>query len=76
MCCFDPVYTVPDPHGHDIILDSFWTNVVLKFTIILLNLITANHSKSIKSKYDRKLAEIDVVTTYMNPVYRVNGVLS
>ena len=49
--------------------------MVLKFTIILLNLITANHSKSIKSKYDRKLAEIDVVTTYMNPVYRVNGVL-
>ena len=27
-CCltyknYDPVYTVPDPHGHDIVLDSF-----------------------------------------------------
>ena len=58
----DPVYTVPDPHGHDIILDSFWTNVALKFTIILQNLITANHRKIGECKYDRKLAEIDVVT--------------
>ena len=23
MCVIDPVYTVPDPRGHDIILDSF-----------------------------------------------------
>ena len=60
----DPVYTVPvpDPHGHDIILDSFWTNVALKFTIKLQNLITANHRKIGECKYDRKLAEIDVVT--------------
>ena len=67
-CCltyknYDPVYMVPDPHGHDIILDSFYTNVALKFTIISQNLITANHRKNGESKYDRKLAEIDVVTT-------------
>ena len=54
---------VPDPHGHDIILDSFYTNVALKFTIISQNLITANHRKNDESEYDRKLAEIDVVTT-------------
>ena len=59
----DPVYTVPDPHRHDIILDSFYTNVALKFTIILQNLITANHIKNSESKYDRKQAEINVVTT-------------
>ena len=59
----DPVYTVPDAHGHDIILDSFQTNLALKFTIILQNLITTNHRKNGESKYDRKLAEVDVVTT-------------
>ena len=63
LALLDPVYTVPDPHGHDIVLDSFETNVALKFTIILQNLITANHRKNSESKYDRKLAEIDVVTT-------------
>ena len=60
----DPVYTVPDPHRHDIILDSFYTNVALKFTIILQNLITANHIKNSESKHGRKLAEINVVTTW------------
>ena len=30
--------------------------------IILQNLLTANHRKIGDSKYDRKLAEIDVVT--------------
>ena len=30
--------------------------------IILQNLLTANHRKNCESKYDRKLAEIDVVT--------------
>ena len=54
---------VPDPHGHDIVLDSFRTNMALKFPIILQNLIAANHRKNGGSKYDRKLAEIDVVTT-------------
>ena len=59
----DPVYTVPDLHGHDIVLNSFGTNVALKFTTILQNLITANHRSNGESKCDRKLAEIDVVTT-------------
>ena len=53
---------VPDPHGNDIMLDSFETNVALQFTIILQNLITANHRKNGESKYDGKLAELDVVT--------------
>ena len=35
-----PVYTVPDPHTHDIKLNSFKTNVALKFVMILENLIT------------------------------------
>ena len=30
----DPVYTVPDPHGHDIKLDSFRTSVAFKDIII------------------------------------------
>ena len=37
--------------------------MALKFTIILQNLITANHRKNGESKYDHKLVEIDVVTT-------------
>ena len=68
----DSVYTVPDPHVHDIILDSLWSNLALKSTTILQNLITANHRKNGESKYDRKPAEIDVVTTLIR--YRVNGV--
>ena len=63
MLNIDLVYTVPVPHGHDIADDSFWTDVTLQFAIILQNLITANHRKNSESKYDRKLAEIDVVTT-------------
>ncbi len=58
----DPVYTVPDPHGHDIKLNSFKTSVALKSMIILQNLITTNHRKSGKSKDDLKLTELDVVT--------------
>ena len=68
----DPVYTVPDPHAHDIKLNGFKTSVVPKSMIILQNLITTNHRKSGKSKDDLKLTELDVVT--MRIRYRVNGV--
>ena len=37
--------------------------MTLKFVIILQNLIKAHHRKSGKSKYDRKLTELDVETT-------------
>ena len=37
--------------------------MTLKFVIILQNLIKAYHRKSGKSKYDRKLTELDVETT-------------
>ena len=47
--------------------------MALKFTIILQNLVTGDHRKNCESKYDCKLAEIDVVTTRIR--YRVNGVL-
>ena len=58
------VYTVPDsPVGHDMKLNSFKRNVALKFMIRLDNLITTSHRKSGKIKYDRKLTELDVVTT-------------
>ena len=40
--------------------------------IIGQNLITASHRESGKSKYDRKLPELDVVT--MRIRYRVNAV--
>ena len=40
--------------------------------MILQNLITTNHRKSGKSKCDRKLTELDLVT--MRIRYRVNGV--
>ena len=69
----DPVYTVPDPQGHDIKLNTFKTSVALKFIIILLNLTTTSHRKSGESKYDRKLTKLDVVTTRIR--CRVNGVL-
>ena len=67
----DPVYTVPDPHGHDIKLNSFKTSVALKSILIILqNLITTNHrTESGKSKDDLKLTELDVVT--MRIRYRV-----
>ena len=41
----DPVYTVPDPHGHDIKLNTFTTSVALTLTIILQNLTTSSHRK-------------------------------
>ena len=46
--------------------------MTLKFVIILQNLIKAYHRKSGKSKYDRKLTELDVETTRIQS--RVNGV--
>ena len=36
--------------------------MTLKFVIILQNLVKAYHRKSGKSKYDRKLTELDVET--------------
>ena len=68
----DPVHTGPDPCGHHINLKSLKTSMTLKFVIILQNLIKAYHRKSGKSKYDRKLAELDVKTTRIRS--RVNGV--
>ena len=47
--------------------------MTLKFVIILQNLIKAYHTKSGKSKYDRKLTELDVETTRVQA--RVNGIL-
>ena len=41
--------------------------------MILQNLIEVYHRKSGKSKYDRKLTELDVETTRIRS--RVNGVL-
>ena len=69
----DPVHTGPDPHGHHINLKSLNTSMTLKFVIILQNLIKAYHRKSGKSKYDRKVTELDVETTRIRS--RVNGVL-
>ena len=69
----DPVHTVPDPHGHDIKLNSFKTSVALRFMIVLQSLITTNHRGSVKSKYDRKLTELNVVTKRIR--YCVNRVL-
>ena len=52
---------------------TIWSpSMTLKFVIILLNLIKAYHRKSGKSKYDRKLTELDVETTRIRS--RVNGV--
>ena len=48
--------------------------MTLKFVIILQNLIKAYHRKSVKSKYDRKLTELDVETTRIRSL--VNGVLT
>ena len=47
--------------------------MTLKFVIILQNLVKAYHRKIGKSKYDRKLTELDVETTQIRS--RVNGVL-
>ena len=68
----DSVYTVPDPHGHDIKLDSLKTSAAVKEMIALQNWTTTNRRKSGKSKYDRKLPEFDVVT--MTDRHGVNGV--
>ena len=65
---------VRDPQGHDIKLNTFKTSVAFKIMIILLNLTTTSHRKSGESKYDRKLTELDVVTTRIR--YGVNGVLN
>ena len=48
--------------------------MTLKFVIILQNLIKAYHRKSGKSKYDRKLTELDVETTRIRSRV-MNGVL-
>ena len=64
----DPVHMGPDPYGHQI-----KTSMTFKFVIILHNLIKAYHRKSGKSKYDRKLTELDVEATRIRS--RVNGVL-
>ena len=69
----DLVHTGPDPYGHHINLKSLKTSMTLKFVIILQSLIKAYHRKSGKSKYDRKLTELDVGTTRIRS--RVNGVL-
>ena len=69
---WDPVHTGPDPYGTHINLQSLKTSMTLKFVIILQNLINAYHRKSGKSKYDRKLTELDVETTRIRS--RVNGV--
>ena len=53
-------------------LKSLKTSMTLKFVIILQNLIKAYHRKSGKSKYDRKVTELDIKTTRIRS--RVNGV--
>ena len=68
-----PVHTGPDPYGHHINLKSLKTSMTLNFVIVLQNLIKAYHRKRGKSKYDRKLTELDVETTRIR--FRVNGVL-
>ena len=55
-------------------LNSVKTSVALQFVIILQNIMKANHRKSVKSEYDRKLTKLDVETTRIR--CRVNGVLS
>ena len=73
MGLLNPVYTVPDPYGHDIKLKSWKTSVTHEFMTILENFITTIHRRSGKSKYDLKLTELDVVTTRIR--YRVNRAL-
>ena len=50
-------------YGHHINLKTIKTSMTLKFVIILQNLIKAYLRKGDKSKYDRKLTELDVETT-------------
>ena len=63
----------PDPYDHHINLKSFKTSMTLKFVIILQNLIKAYHRKSGKSKYDRKLTELDRCRDHTDPVPRQRG---
>ena len=44
----DPVYTVPDPHGPNIKLNSSTTSVALTLTIVLQNLTTSSHKKVVR----------------------------
>ena len=68
------IQPAPDPYGHHINSKSLKTSMTLKFVIIIIlqNSIKAYHRKSDKSKYDRKLTELDVETTRIRS--RVNGV--
>ena len=50
-------------YGHHINLKTIKTSMTLKFVIILQNLIKAYLRKGDKSKYDRKLTDLDVETT-------------
>ena len=68
----DPVYTVPDPQGHDIKLNTFKMSVALKFMIVLQKLTITNQRKSGEGIYVRKLTKLGVVTARIR--YRVNGV--
>ena len=71
MLYLDPVHTGPDLYGHHINLKSLKTSMTLKFVIILQNYIKAYHRKSGKSKYDRKLTELDVETTRIRSLVNV-----
>ena len=72
----DPVYTVPDPLGHDIKLNSFKTSVAPKSMVILQNLITTSYSKSGKSKDHLKQSNWqDSMSWLMRIRWCVNGVL-
>ena len=66
MLCYlskTAVYTVPNPQGHDIELNTFKTSVALKFMVKLQSLTTFIQRKSGGSKFECKLTELDVVTT-------------
>ena len=62
----DPVHTGPDPYGHHINLKS------LKTSMLLQNLIKAYHTKSGKSKYDRKLTGTTRIRSRVNAVLIYN----
>ena len=47
---FYPVYTVPDPHGHDIDLDNLKTSAAFKFLIKLPNSIGTYHKEKVVTK--------------------------
>ena len=68
----DPVYMVPDLHGHDIKLNSSTTSVALTLTIALQNLSNKQSDKKVVRVYDRKLPDLDVGTKRIR--YPVNGV--